>query len=330
MPPVFHIVVLTPILDDWVSAQEVLRRLDAAFADRPETVSVLFVDDGSSGGPSSDFGRGPYGKLREIDVLKLKKNLGHQRALAVGLCHVSDKVPCDAVIVMDCDGEDDPHDAVRLAEHLSGLNRCDPPANPIVFAERTRRSESFVFRLGYLGYRFLHYVLTGRGIRFGNFSIVPRARLIALATEPMLWNHYAASVAGSRLPYTTIPTHRGPRIAGKSHLNFIGLVMHGLSALSCYNEIIGVRVLVFSLFLFILSLLGVMTTIALRLFTQLPLAGWTSLFAGILVILLLQVITLASNFTMQIISSRSMQPFLPLRDYVWYIDGVKSYLNRSV
>jgi glycosyltransferase involved in cell wall biosynthesis len=325
-----HIVVLTPVFNDWVSAREVLQRLDAAFAAKACTLSILLVDDGSSEPPQSDFGQDPYAHLQTVEVLKLKKNLGHQRALAVGLCHIAAKVPCDAVVIMDGDGEDDPRDVPRLVARLSELNRSEISTNPIVFAERTRRSESFVFRLGYLGYRILHYLLTGRGIRFGNFSIIPYSQLGALTTEPMLWNHYAASVAGSKLPFTTIPSHRGPRIAGESHLNYVNLIIHGLSALSCYSEIIGVRLLMISSFLFVLSLFGVVTTIILRLFTQLPIPGWTSLFAGLLGIFLLQIITLASNFTLQIISARSVQPFLPARDYIWYVDGVQCHFTRTV
>lgn len=318
-----HIVVLTPVLDDWAAARELLSRLDAAFAGRDDTVSVLLVDDGSTQPPAADFGAGPHRRLREIGVITLKKNLGHQRALAVGLCHVAEKVPCDAVVVMDSDGEDDPSDAPRLVAQLESSLQASSSATPVIFAERTKRSESFGFRLGYQGYRLLHYVLTGRGIRFGNFSVIPRSRLAALTVEPMLWNHYAASVVASRQPVATMPSHRGTRFAGKSHQSFVKLVIHGLSALSCYNETIGVRMLLIACVLLVLSVAGIIVTLGLRVATHLPLPGWTSLFAGILLIFLFQVITLASNFTMQIISLRSAQPFLPARDYAWYIDRVE-------
>ena len=87
-----HLVILTPVLDDWVSAQGVLQRLDAAFAVRADTVSVLLVDDGSTQAFPSDFAQGPYARLRSVEVLKLKKNLGHQRAIAIGLCHLTEKI----------------------------------------------------------------------------------------------------------------------------------------------------------------------------------------------------------------------------------------------
>jgi len=109
----------------------------------------------------------------------------------------------------------------------------------------------------------------------------------------------------------------------------VQLVIHGLSALSCYNEIIGVRLLMMSSFLFGLSLLAVVGIIALKLTTQIPMLGWTSLFVGLLIVFLFQVITLASNFTMQIIGARSLQPFLPRRDYIWYVEGLKRCFSRD-
>ncbi len=322
-----HIVVLTPVLDDWVSARELLLQLDKAFAPKADTVSVLLIDDGSSEKPAADFGAGPYSRLQDVSILKLKKNLGHQRALAVGFCHIAEKVPGDAILVMDSDGQDSAHDAGRLMDKLHELSGSDTP--PIIFAERTRRSESLVFRFGYLGYRILHYLLTGRGIRFGNFSVIPRARLTGLTVEPNLWNHYAASVIISRVPIATISTQRDDRIAGESRHGFVKLVIHGLSALSCYNEMIGVRLLLISFVLLALSLVGIVVTLCLHWFNQLPLPGWSSLFAAILLVFFFQVITLASNYTMQIMSARSVQPFLPIRDYAWYIDCVQTCSRRS-
>jgi len=323
-----HIVILTPVLNDWVSAQEVLGQLDAACASMPDSFSVLLVDDGSSEDVPANFARGAYTALRQVDILRLKRNLGHQRAIAIGLCHIAEKVPGDAILVMDGDGEDKPSDAMRLIDRLREL-QASGSLPPIVFAERTRRSESVFFQFGYLGYRVLHYLLTGRSIRFGNFSIIPRGRLAALVVEPTLWSHYAASVAGSRLPHMTIPTQRGQRIAGRSRLNFIGLVTHGLAALSCYNELIGVRLVVLASFLFVLSLLAIFSTVTLRLATDLPLPGWTSLFAGVLVVFLLQVVTLATIVTLQIIGTRSHQPLLPIRDYGWYVTDVSNLFRRS-
>ncbi len=317
-----HLVVLIPILNDWVSVGEVITGLDTAFAASPDSLSVLMVDDGSTIAPPAQLG--PYQKLREVSVLKLKKNVGHQRAIAVGLCYLAEKMKCDAVIIMDGDGQDVPADAARLVERMKQL-----PEPTAVFAERARRSESLAFRFCYGVYRLLHLLLTGLGIHVGNFSVLPAVYLDRLAIEPMLWNHYAASVMRARVPVDRVPTARGTRSQGESRLNFVALVVHGLSALACYGEIIGVRLILLSGVLFAFGLIDLVVLIALRFFTPTPIYGWTSTFVALILVVILQVATLVSNFTMQIISLRSMQPFLPARDYAWFVAGLTAIYAKT-
>ncbi len=313
-----------PILNDWASVEEVIAHLDQAFASSPDSLAVLLVDDGSTLPPPERFGLGPYAKLSGISVLVLKKNVGNQRALAVGLCHIAEKIPCDAVLIMDGDGQDLPADAARLVERLKQLT-----GPTVVFAERTRRSESIAFRFSYTIYRLLHLALTGLGIHVGNFSVFPAAYLGRIAVEPMLWNHYAASVMRARLPVERIPTERGGRLQGQSRLNFVGLVIHGLSALACYGEIIGVRLILFSGVLFFLALVALGVLVGLKIFTAFVIPGWTTLLVFLLLIVVLQVATLVSNFTMQIISQRSAQPFLPARDYAWFISSFRTVYRKA-
>jgi hypothetical protein len=317
-----HLEVLIPIFNDWDSVGEVISGLDRAFAASLDSVDVLLVDDGSTAPPPSSFVS--LDKLGEISVLKLKKNVGNQRAIAVGLCHIAEKIKCDAVLIMDGDGQDLPTDAARLVERAKQLTGA-----AAVFAERTRRSESLVFRVSYAFYKALHLVSTGLGIHVGNFSVLPAAYVDRLTIEPMLWNHYAASVMRARVPIERVPTQRGTRIRGESRLDFVGLVVHGLSALACYGEIIGVRMILVSGGLFALGLLGVAALIAVKLFTGLAVPEWTPILLGLVLVVILQVATLVSNFTMQIISQRSTQPFLPARDYTWFVAGFTTLYQKS-
>ena len=317
-----HLVVLIPILNDWVSVAEVITGLDQAFAASPDSLSVLMIDDGSTIAPPAQLE--PFQKLTGVSVLKLKKNVGHQRALAVGLCYIAEKIKCDAVVIMDGDGQDIPADAARLVERMKQL-----PEPTAVFAERARRSESLGFRFCYGIYKLLHLILTGLGIHVGNFSVLPAAYLNRLAIEPMLWNHYAASVMRARVPVDRVPTSRGVRIQGESRLNFVALVVHGLSALACYGEIIGVRLILLSGLLFAFGLLDLAALVGIKLFTNFAVLGWTSIILGLVLVVILQVATLVSNFTMQIISMRSVQPFLPARDYAWFVADLTTIYPKT-
>ena len=77
-----------------------------------------------------------YRRLDGVSLLELRRNLGHQRAIAVGMAYVEANRPCRAVVLMDSDGEDDPRDIPRL------LAQCHQEGDAkIIFAERTKRVE---------------------------------------------------------------------------------------------------------------------------------------------------------------------------------------------
>ncbi len=83
-------IVMIPIFNDWASLAQLLPRLDSVLASHFLTVDVLVVDDGSTVEPESRSRPGSFAALRRIDVLRLRRNLGHQRAIAVGLAYIED------------------------------------------------------------------------------------------------------------------------------------------------------------------------------------------------------------------------------------------------
>jgi len=161
------IAIVIPVYNDWASVSELLAHLSEIVQGRHEQFQLLLVDDASDERPPSYFLHSPLG-FSESTLLRLRANLGHQRAIAVGLtwlCH--HKVP-DAVVVMDGDGEDKPQDVPRLLEKF-----LERGGKKTVFAERKRRSEGFAFTLFYKLYQLGHRLLTGLPVKVGNFSILP-------------------------------------------------------------------------------------------------------------------------------------------------------------
>jgi len=316
MPPL-RLVLLMPVYDDWQSVALVIEKLDRVLNSVPVVASVLLVDDGSSA-PSipPTVGASPK-NLRSVDRLRLRRNLGHQRAIAIGLCFVHQERECDAVLVMDADGEDMPEDVPRLIQRYTELG-----GTCVVFAARARRSESAIFRFFYQVYRFLHRVLTGIPVKVGNFSILSRDHIATLSVASELWNHYAASVYKTRLPVSLLPTSRGRRLAGESKLNFVGLVIHGLSGISVFAETVGVRLMLGISALMMLSLMLVGLVVAVRVGTELAIPGWATSAFGLLLILVLQMLTLVVGLTFSVLFNRNNLTFLPARDYRYFIGEV--------
>jgi polyisoprenyl-phosphate glycosyltransferase len=306
-----------PVRDDWAAASELVKQLDKAVSASPYTIEILMVDDGSSQKyGAKDFAH-HYSAIQNIRRLRLRRNLGHQRAIAIGLAHLQQTATCDAVIVMDSDGEDTPEGVVELLNAFETTH-----GTTAIFAERSRRSESLVFRFFYQLYRVVHRALTGVSVRVGNFSILPPEYLNTLVAMSELWNHYAAAVFRSKLPFTMIPIPRGTRIAGTSKMNFVALVSHGLSAISVFGDIVGVRLLIGSLAGSFLAAAGIVAVAAIRLFTNRAIPGWATYATGALAIIMIQFITIAASFTFFALSSRTNLGFVPLRDYSLFVEDI--------
>jgi polyisoprenyl-phosphate glycosyltransferase len=315
--PAQETVILIPAFNDWESLAALLPRLDSVLSAHGIAADVLIVDDGSTTEPDDLPPAAPLGALRRVDVLRLRRNLGHQRAIAIGLAYVEDCLNAGAVVVMDGDGEDDPADVPRLLARLEREGH-----GKIVFAERSRRSESLSFRVFYALYKGLHYALTGKGVRVGNFSAIPRRRLSSLVVVSDLWNHYAAAAFRSRQPHCMIPTCRAGRLCGQSSMNFVSLVVHGLSAISVYSDVVGVRLLVMSALLALVTVSGIVAAVFVRLATNWAVPGWASYTVGILLVLLVQAMLAAFVFSFVILGSRHGSSFLPRRDYSYFIGSL--------
>lgn len=304
---------LLPVFNDWDAVRLLVNSLDTVLTSAGVRADVLVVDDASTMPRPDAFGQQTFASIRTLSVLRLRRNLGHQRAIAIGLTWLYTNSTCRTFIVMDGDGEDDPTDVPRLLDAFRATGGAH-----IVFAERRRRSESIRFRVGYAIYRWLHVLLTGRQVRVGNFSVLPRQALDALVVVSELWSHYAAAVLKARLPYSTVPTARARRLAGTPSMNVTALVVHGLSAMSVYSDTIGIRLLAGAGVLAMLAAAVGMATF----WGLLPPATFWSRAAGVVVPVGLNTVALALIFSITVLLARQNFGFIPQRDYHWFVSDV--------
>ena len=313
------VIVLVPCFNEWESVEIVIQKLESYLAGQKRAIRVVLVDDCSTALlPASFLCDTPLSTIASVSVLRLRRNLGHQRAICIGLSYIYEHTDCGAVVVMDGDGEDLPEDVLKLLECLD-LNG----GSQIVFAERTRRSESLLFRVGYFAYRVLHRLLTGIPVKVGNFSVVPRVHLASLMVVSEMWSHYAAAVFKSKIPHVSVPTERGTRLRGRSNLNFVGLVVHGLSAIAVFSEVVGTRLSLAAGVLVGCLLVLSLVVVFLKLATDLAIPGWATSALGLLVVLLFQGVIFILSLTSVVLFNRNNMSFIPLRDYKLFIDKTK-------
>jgi polyisoprenyl-phosphate glycosyltransferase len=267
-----------------------------------------------------------YVHLHSLEVVRLLRNLGHQRAIAVGLTHLyKTRAALGAVVVMDGDGEDKPEDVPRLIEELARHGN-----NSVVFAARTKRQENLPFRLMYRLYRLAHWLLTGVSVRSGNFSALPPAVLSRLVVVSELWNHYAAAVFRSRVPFRILPIERGKRYCGKSQMSFPGLILHGLSAISVSSDVVGVRLLLVTSILMVVAAVLVGVVLGIRFMTPLAIPGWATSAVGLLVVVLFQSLLLILVLAFIVLTMRSHVNVIPLRDAPMFVGAVETLNVEAV
>jgi hypothetical protein len=309
--PVF---VVIPVFNDWESCRllldEASQNCSTAFFRR---LRFCWVNDGSSDPAPKDLLRSGM----QDQHIELTRNVGHQKAIALGIASISQDFPGHAIMVMDGDGEDRPGDLEKLFE-ASGKH------SSIVFARRTRRHEGFFFRFFYQLYKLIFFILTGKKIAFGNFSCIPANLAARVAHVSEIWNHYSGGIIKSRIPFASIPLERGRRLAGKSKMNFTGLVLHGLSAVAIYADYMAVRLVLFCFFLVVFSLLSIVLVAVVKFFTPFASPGWATTVITGFTSIIMQSFLVSLLLLFVVLMYRTQKLFIPAKDFRDYIAGTET------
>jgi glycosyltransferase involved in cell wall biosynthesis len=271
------LIIVAPVYEDTEASSRLFKELADTF---DKKVFIVAVDDGSVREPV-DIKNIEATGLSGV-VIKLKRNVGHQRAISIGLGYVAEHIsPSQKVVVMDSDGEDTPVSIKELIKPLESENI------DVVVAKRKSRVESLRFKAFYVVYKWLFSLLVGRKISFGNFMALKPKAVKRVAVMQELGIHVAATVLSSKLRVDNVLLDRGSRYAGKSKMNFVGLVLHGFKGLMVFAEDVLVRVGIASALVAVLSIVGSMTAIILKI-SGFATPGWFSVALGILLLVFLQ------------------------------------------
>ncbi|GAB4035985.1 glycosyltransferase [Spirosoma gilvum] len=309
-----RIYIVIPLFNDWAALKLLLGRIQQFCPEElVSKLDFLIIDDCSTL-PSDAL---PVGIGQSLSIMRLFRNVGHQKAIALGIAYLASLPQQHPVIVMDGDGEDRPEDLIKLVE------RGESTSNSIVFAHRSKRHESLLFRLFYLVYKAIFRLLTGKVITFGNFSYIPASHLRKLAHVSEIWNNYPGGVIRSRLPYTSIPLERGYRLAGKSKMNFVSLVLHGLSTISVLIDTTAVRLTIFCVAMIVVSLFGISIIVGLHFVSESLVPGWAGYPVFFFFIVILQAFLISLLLVFIVLSYRTQHQFIPAVNFQSYTDRVE-------
>ena len=249
--------VLIPIYNDWQSVSKLIDEINNLSTDPKFEISVIIVNDSSNHDRQNDDK--DYENLRSVKILNMKINQGHARCIATGLKYIFEKEDFDYVIPMDGDGEDRPEEIKEFINRIPNSNN-----NPIV-GERVKRSENISFKVCYELHKLITLTFTGKSIKFGNFTCLPKSTVEKLINDKSTWNSFSGSLAKIEKNLVSVPSIRGTRYFGPSKMSFYNLIKHSLSIISVFRKNFLIRSALFIILyiLFIKSNASIITALPL-------------------------------------------------------------------
>tara|TARA_B110000090_G_scaffold18232_1_gene18227 strand:- start:12 stop:884 length:873 start_codon:yes stop_codon:yes gene_type:complete len=238
--------ILIPVYNDWQSVFKLLENINLEVSKLDSEFSAIIVNDASIEDKpelSADLIN-----LKSIQIINMKKNRGHARCNAAGLKYINEKEDFDYVIPMDGDGEDRPEELSLLIEKIKNY------PDTVVTANRVKRSEGFLFKFCYLAHKYLTLVFTGKTIKYGNYSCLPKSAVNKMVNDPATWSSFSGSLAKTAKDRKSIPSERGTRYFGPSKMSFVKLLKHSLSIIAVFKATLLIRSMIFLIaYLFLVS-----------------------------------------------------------------------------
>jgi hypothetical protein len=160
---------------------------------------------------------------------------------------------------MDADGEDRPEEI----NDFFRVSKENP--NVTITGNRFKRSEGIIFKTLYEIHKTLTFIFTGKLVKFGNFTCLPKKHVLQLIEKSYLWNTYSSSVLRTINDRLSISSTRGKRYVLPSKMNFFGLFFHSLTIISVFRKEVIIRSILFSIvyLFFIFNNISILTVFPL-------------------------------------------------------------------
>ena len=225
--------ILIPVYNDWQSVSKLVDEINNLSIDPEFQLSIIIVNDGSN--HDRPVEEKSLENLNSVKILNMKINQGHARCIATGLKYIYEKEDFDYVIPMDGDGEDRPEEIPQF------INRIEDSNDKVIVGERVKRTEDLVFKTCYHIHKLITLTFTGKSIKYGNFTCLPKTTVEKMINEKATWNSFSGSLRKIEKDLISIPSSRGSRYFGPSKMSFFNLLKHSLSIISVFRQTVLIR-----------------------------------------------------------------------------------------
>jgi len=267
--------VVLPVKDEAPVIPDLIARLTSALEALGESWEVILVDDGSRDS-SWALLEDAANHDERIRAIRFSRNFGHQIALSAGLRLASG----DAVVTMDSDLQHPP-------ELIGSLLARAAEGYDVVYAVRSATDTEGWFKRESAR---LFYWLFGRLTALdlpqagGDFRYMSRRVVDALLTMPERHRFLRGMTSWVGFEQAMVEYERQPRAAGSSKYTLRKMLAFGWDAVVSFSSLPLRVASVLGLVISFLGLLYLAYVVAVRLFTEQAVAGWTSVVAAVIVL----------------------------------------------
>lgn len=220
--------IVIPLFNEEEIVQKLFDRLIESSKLWNDSYELIFVDDGSFD-CTFEILKSLTERNKQVRIIKLSRNFGHQAAISAGLKHASG----DAVVIMDGDLQDPPEQLPLFLDKLrEGYH--------VVYAVRKNRKENIFKRAAYkIFYRILNLISDiNIPLDSGDFCVMDKRVVKVLNTEMTEYSRFVRGLrayAGFR--QTGLEYERDKRQAGEAKYSFrklLKLAVDGLLDFSTF------------------------------------------------------------------------------------------------
>jgi len=268
--------IVIPVFNEATVVEQTYAGLRSILDSLPHTFKIYYVNDGSTDG-TSDRLASLAKKDRNVQVIELSRNFGHQAALTAGLAASHG----DVVITMDGDGQHPPELIPQMLDLIK-------QGYDIIQTQRMEEAEGGTFKqwtsAGF--YRLLNLISGTQVLPGGaDFRALSRNAVEGLKSMPEYHRFLRGMISWMGYPSIILPYHEQKRLAGKSKYSagkMIQLAMDAIFSFSLVPLYIGLSLgglllcLAFLEMVYVLSFWVTGRTASLA-------PGWSSLMFAILI-----------------------------------------------
>jgi polyisoprenyl-phosphate glycosyltransferase len=275
--------IVVPVFNEEENVPELHRRVSAAMKYMNLSFELIFVDDGSTD-RSLDIMLEISEKDKNVKIIQLSRNFGHQVAIIAGIDHAYG----EAVIMMDSDLQHPPELIEKLIEKWQeGYDVVYTCRDQTPDVSRFKKLTSYCF---YMLVNYLAEVNISPGT--ADFRLLDRNVIESLRTfgERSIFLRGIINWVGYR--QAAIRYRAAARYSGESKYSFLRMVRFALHGITSFSSIPLYISAFLGMIISFCSFLYAGMVIYMRLFTDRVVEGWTSVMVALLFLGGIHLITL--------------------------------------